>query len=169
MIGKRVTIHRKFMETLELIENDWSDCANSDLHLMTRKAKISDRITNVILILHTSSIVAYCLGVIVADADVTDKTTMLPFASKMDFYYITNTQNVYRSVLIVEFIHMICCNWVIGIVNAMLLSLVSVSAVNKPHEQIYNCTYTCNVHTHNNTRNNKFYPNIFRCCMQVAK
>ncbi|XP_020289086.1 odorant receptor Or2-like [Pseudomyrmex gracilis] len=115
---------KKFMETLELIANDWSDCANSDLHLMTRKAKISDRITNIILVLHTSSIVAYCLGVIVADADVTDKTTALPFGSKMDFYYTTNTQNVYRSILIVEFIHMICCNLVIGIVNAVLVTLV---------------------------------------------
>lgn len=115
------------METLTLIMDDWSDYAKSDIgmRVMMYKAKLSDRITNAILILHTMSIVVYCLGVIMADADVTDQTIELPFVNKLKLPFNINIQNTYRFILIAEFVHMIFCNWLLGIVNAILLTLVS--------------------------------------------
>ncbi|GAB1863062.1 Odorant receptor [Camponotus japonicus] len=117
---------RKLVETLTLIMDDWSDYAKSDIgmRVMMYKAKLSDRITNAILILHTMSIVVYCLGVIMADADVTDQTIELPFVNKLKLPFNINIQNTYRFILIAEFVHMIFCNWLLGIVNAILLTLV---------------------------------------------
>ncbi|XP_025262764.1 odorant receptor 4-like [Camponotus floridanus] len=115
---------RKLVETLTLIMDDWSNCAKSDIGVTMHKAKLSDRITNTILILHTMSIVGYCLGVIIVDADVTDQTIELPFASKLTLPFNINIQNTYRLILIAEFVHMIFCNWLLGIVNAILLTLV---------------------------------------------
>lgn len=108
-----------------LITDDWNDCAKNDMRVVTGKAKISDRITNIILVLHTMTIIAYCLGVIIADADVTDETIELPFVNKLNLPFSINTQHMYRFVLIMEFIHMIFCNWVAGAVNAILLAMVS--------------------------------------------
>ncbi|XP_072751075.1 uncharacterized protein [Anoplolepis gracilipes] len=117
---------RKLVETLALITDDWNDCANSDIEVRVtmRKAKLSHRITNSILILYTLSIVTYCLGVIIADADVTDETIEVPFVNKLTPPFSINTQRMYRCVLIAEFIHLILCNWTAGIVNAILLTLV---------------------------------------------
>ncbi|XP_011870741.1 PREDICTED: odorant receptor 4-like [Vollenhovia emeryi] len=117
---------RKFEETLVLITDDWDDCAKNDIgmRVMADKAKISARITNTILVLHTMTIVAYCLGVIIADADVTDQTIELPFVNKLEFPFSINTQRMYRFVLIAEFVHMIVCNWAAGVYNAILLSMV---------------------------------------------
>ncbi|XP_036141687.1 uncharacterized protein LOC105840961 [Monomorium pharaonis] len=116
---------RKFEETLALITDDWSDYAKNDIgmRVMIGKAKISDRITHIIIILHTINIFAYCLGVIIADADVTE-TIELPLVNKLELPFSINTQHMYRFVLIVEFIHMILCNWVAGLYNAVLLTLV---------------------------------------------
>ncbi|XP_011631577.1 odorant receptor 22c-like [Pogonomyrmex barbatus] len=118
---------RKFAEILALITDDWNDCAKSDIsvRMATYKAKISDRITNVILVLYTVTIVAYCMGVIIADADITDKTMVeLPFVNKLELPFSINTRNMYRSVLIMEFLHMILCNLAAGTVNAILLAMV---------------------------------------------
>ncbi|EFN63143.1 hypothetical protein EAG_12882, partial [Camponotus floridanus] len=116
---------RKLVETLTLIMDDWSDCAKSDIGMRVtmHKAKLSDRITNAILILHTMSIFVYCLGVIIADADVTDQTIELPFVNKLTLPFNINIQNTYRLILIAEFVHMIFSNWLLGIVNAILLTL----------------------------------------------
>lgn len=130
-------IHRKLVETLTLIMDDWSDCAKSDIGMRVtmHKAKLSDRITNSILILHTMSIFVYCLGVIMADVDVTDQTIELPFVNKLKLPFNINMQSTYRFILIVEFVHMIFCNWLLGIVNAILLTLVSCNHVNNCEKQ----------------------------------
>jgi len=111
---------------------DWSDCVNNnvDMDETLSKAKISDRITNVILLLHTLSIVSYCLGVFIANADVTDKTIEIPLINKLELPFSINTQLMYRCVLMVEFTHMLLCNWVAGVVNAILFAMVSYCASN---------------------------------------
>lgn len=124
-------VHRKFVETLTLITDDWSDCAKNDIgiHMMTGKAKLSGLITNSILVLHTLTILAYCLGVIIADADITE-TIELPFVNKLVLPFNINTQYMYRFVLIAELMHMILCNFVAGVYNAVLLTMVSYATDN---------------------------------------
>jgi len=106
---------------------DWNDCSNNDISIRetTRKAKISDRFTNAIIILHTTTIVAYCIGIILADTDVSDTTKELPLVNKIEIPFDINTQFTYRTVLIAEFLLMILCGWAAGITNSLLLTLVS--------------------------------------------
>jgi len=122
-----IIIHRKFIEILAIMTDDWRDCAHSDFSMQTamNKAKISDRIINVIMFLHTISIVAYCVGIIFIDVDVTDRTTELPFFNKLEMPFNINTLRTYRFILITHFFHLILSNWSAGITNALLLILVS--------------------------------------------
>ncbi|XP_032669916.1 uncharacterized protein LOC116843557 [Odontomachus brunneus] len=118
---------RNFIEILSMMEDDWDECAKSDMEFreVECKAKTSDRIINSIVMLHTISVIAYCAGVILNDADVTDRTTELPFVIKLDIPFDVNTQLIYRSILIVEFLFVIMCTLAAGITNALLLTLVS--------------------------------------------
>ncbi|XP_011694590.1 PREDICTED: odorant receptor 4-like [Wasmannia auropunctata] len=119
---------RKFVEILTVMAEDWNDCVDSDVNLRetTRKAKMSDRITNAIAALHTMSIFGYCLPIILADADVT--TTKEPFIDKINVPFNINTQSMYRIFLSTEFLHLILCGWVAGITNSLLLTLILHSA-----------------------------------------
>ncbi|KAF3054593.1 Odorant receptor 083 [Nylanderia fulva] len=116
---------QKLMEIMALIADDWKDCANSDIgvHVTMEKAKISDRISKIIILLNSLSVISYCSEIILADADVT-KTAELPYINNMKFPFNINTQNMYRFVLIAEFLHMFMSNWTSGLVNAMILILV---------------------------------------------
>ncbi|XP_011694589.1 PREDICTED: odorant receptor 13a-like [Wasmannia auropunctata] len=117
---------RKLIKILAMMTEDWNDCANNDVNLResTRKAKMSDRITNAIVSLHTVTIVTYCIGIILADADVTDTSRELPLINKLELSFNINTQSMYRCVLITEFLHMVLCGWAAGITNSLLLTLI---------------------------------------------
>ncbi|XP_014480030.1 PREDICTED: odorant receptor 4-like [Dinoponera quadriceps] len=116
---------QNFVEILSMMSDDWDDCAKNDIELRETecKAKISDRIMNSIVMLHTITIIAYCTGVVIDDVDVTDRTTELPYVNKLDIPFNVNTQLMYRTILIVEYLYMIMCCWAAGVTNVLLLSL----------------------------------------------
>ncbi|XP_025164031.1 uncharacterized protein LOC105187789 isoform X2 [Harpegnathos saltator] len=117
---------RKLMEMLALMTDDWRDRANKNdggMSVMVSKAKTSDRITNAIMIIHILGVMMYSIGIIIADADITDETIEAPYINKLDFPFRIDTQSMYRFVLIVECIHMLVINMGAGIANAILLSL----------------------------------------------
>jgi len=122
----KTTIHRKFIEILAVIAEDWNDCANSDISMRetTRKAKMSDRITNMVIALHTITIVTYSTGIFLADVDVAN-TKELPFIEKLHLPFDINAQSTYRILLFAEFLFMLLCGWAAGITNSLLLTLVS--------------------------------------------
>ncbi|KAF3054638.1 Odorant receptor 284 [Nylanderia fulva] len=105
VIIKFLKIHRNLGDDKE----DWNDCDNGDvisIRETERKAKISDRITNAIVTLHTTTIVAYCIGIILADVDVT-QATEIPLLNKLEIPFNISTQRMYRFVLIIEFVFML--------------------------------------------------------------
>ncbi|XP_029157645.1 odorant receptor 4-like [Nylanderia fulva] len=109
-----------------MIREDWNDCDNGDvisIRETERKAKISDRITNAIVTLHTTTIVAYCIGIILADVDVT-QATEIPLLNKLEIPFNISTQRMYRFVLIIEFVFMLFYGWAAGITNSLLLTLI---------------------------------------------
>ncbi|XP_011631567.1 odorant receptor 13a-like [Pogonomyrmex barbatus] len=142
---------QKFVEILTEMTEDWNDCANSDIGMREtiHKAKISDRITNAVISLHTVTIIAYCIGIILADVDVTE-TTELPFSTKIDIPFDIKTQSMYRTLLITEFLHMILCAWAAGITNSLLLTLVLHTA-----GQIEIMRYLIHLIPHNNENKHK--------------
>jgi len=132
------TIHRKFIEVLTIMQEDWSDCANNDISLRetASKAKISERITNLILILHTMTVSGHGIGVILANVDVTDNaTTELRFFTKIEIPFDINTQRTYRCILITEFFFLMMWSWSSGAINSLLIILVSCVCAN----DIQNC------------------------------
>lgn len=121
-------VHRKLLETLELMADDWKDSANNNdanMRVMMSKAKTSDRLTNTVIILHTATIVMYCTAIVIADVDITDPTVDVIYINKLDLPFPVNTRAVYRFVLITEYVHMVLSNWASGITNTLILTLVS--------------------------------------------
>jgi len=114
-----------------LITDDWNNYAENDIgiHVMTDKAETSDRIFNVMFFLHVISIFAYTMGIVLANADVTDETIELPFVNKLVLPFSIKTQGMYRFVLLLQVVHLLFANLAAGIVNAILLSLVSYNCV----------------------------------------
>lgn len=108
------------------MEEDWNDCDNDDISMRetTSKAKTSNRITNIILILHTMSVVGFSIGIILANVDV-NHTTELPFITKIEVPFDINEQRTYRIILMAEFFYIMMCSWSTGTINSLLLILVS--------------------------------------------
>jgi len=95
------------------------------------KAKISERITNLVLILHTMTISGHGIGVILANVDVTDNaTTELRFFTKIEIPFDINTQRTYRCILITEFFFLMMWSWSSGAINSLLIILVSCGCAN---------------------------------------
>jgi len=106
---------------------DWDHCADNEInmHKTIRKAKLSNRITNIMIILHTISAVAYSTSIILADVDVTDRTSEPPYIYKMEIPFDVNTKRTYKMILITQTVYVVMCSWAAGAVNALLLTLVS--------------------------------------------
>jgi len=122
-----IIIHRKFIEILAIMTDDWKDCAHSDISMQKTmsKAKISDRIINGITILYSMTGIAYCIGIIFVDVDVTDQTTELPYFCKINIPFNVKTLFTYRFILIAQFFNLILSIYSASATNALLFSLVS--------------------------------------------
>ncbi|XP_024871875.1 odorant receptor 13a-like [Temnothorax curvispinosus] len=107
------------------MKKDWSDCANDDISMRktASKAKTSERITKIILILHTMSVVSFSIGVILANVDVTSNTTDLIFLTKIEVPFDVNTQRTYRFILLTELCFIFMMAWSSGTTNSLLLIL----------------------------------------------
>ncbi|XP_028044960.2 odorant receptor 4 [Monomorium pharaonis] len=116
---------RKFVEILTMTKEDWDDCGNSDVALRetASKTKLSSRICNALIILHTIAAVAYVIGILLADADVTDRTAELPLMMKMEYPFVIDTLRKYRLVLATQFVFVMVCSWGAGLFNGLFLTL----------------------------------------------
>lgn len=108
-----------------MITEDWNDSANSEvkMHETTCKAKLTNRIANMIMILHTMSVISYAARIILADVDITVSQPI--YIHKMELPFDVNTQQVYRMVLYTQFATCITGSWAVAAVNALLLTLVN--------------------------------------------
>ncbi|XP_072750613.1 odorant receptor 4-like isoform X2 [Anoplolepis gracilipes] len=104
---------------------DWNYCGDSgvELHETARKAKLSSHICNGLIILHTIAALAYVIGILLADADVTDRTTELPLMMKMEYPFVMDTLRKYRLVLATQFVYVMACSLGAGLFNAVFLTL----------------------------------------------
>lgn len=112
------------MEILTMMAEDWNDCSGSDVPCVQRKAKLADRITNAMFTLHTLTIVAYSIGILLADVEVDDQSE-LPLLLKVELPVDINTKHMYKMFLAMQFVHLIMSGCGTGLLNALLLTLVS--------------------------------------------
>ncbi|XP_018364801.1 PREDICTED: odorant receptor 4-like [Trachymyrmex cornetzi] len=116
---------RKFVEILTTMAEDWNDCDNDGVALRETagKTKLSSRICNGLIILHTIATFAYGIGILLADIDVTDRTAELPLMLKMEYPFVIDTQRKYSLVLVTQFVSVMVCSWGGGLFNALFLTL----------------------------------------------
>nr|XP_012219943.1 PREDICTED: odorant receptor 4-like [Linepithema humile] len=116
---------RKFMKLLTMMAEDWNDCADNDvsMHETTCKAKLADRIINAMFTLHTLTIVAYSVGILFADVDVTNHEGELPLLLKVKLPIDITTKQAYRLFLSMQFVHLIMSGCGTGLLNSLLLAL----------------------------------------------
>jgi len=105
---------------------DWNDCASSNINMRETacKAKLADRITNAMFTLHTLTIVAYSIGILLADVDISEQSE-LPLFLKVELPVNINTKHKYKMLLTMQFVHLIMSGCGTGLLNALLLTLVS--------------------------------------------
>lgn len=110
-----------------MMAEDWNDCANNDasMHETTCKAKLADRIINAMFTLHTLTIVAYSIGILSADVDVANHEGELPLLLKVKLPIDITTRQTYRLFLSMQFVHLIMSGCGTGLLNSLLLALVS--------------------------------------------
>lgn len=110
-----------------MMAGDWKDCANNDIEMCkaANKAKISDYIVNVIITVNTIAVLFYSMGIVLTNVDITNRTIEIPHIYKMEIPFDITTQVTYKFALIMEVIQLIMSCVGIGIMNALLLTLVS--------------------------------------------
>ncbi|XP_018348678.1 PREDICTED: odorant receptor 4-like [Trachymyrmex septentrionalis] len=116
---------RKFVEILTTMAEDWNDCNNDGVALRETedKTKLSSRICNGLIILHTIAAFSYVIGILLTDADVTDRTVELPLMMKMEYPFVIDTQRKYSLILVTQFVFVMVCSWGAGLFNALFLTL----------------------------------------------
>lgn len=137
--GDLFVARRKFLTILTMMTEDWNDCVDSDVIMRETvyKAKLANRITNAMFTLHVLTIVAYSIGVFLADVDITDHQSELPLLLKVELPISINTKRTYKMLLAAQFVHLIMSGCGTGLLNALLLTLVKKKVLQLTHSMMY--------------------------------
>lgn len=113
---------------LARIATDWKECGNAEdcgnaWCNMSNVAGLSHRFSNLIIGLHSVAVMVYGIGVVVlrSDNDVDDRELFL----KMELPFESSISPVYELVMTTQFLHQITTATVIGVLSALLVTLVS--------------------------------------------
>lgn len=106
---------------------DWAACS------MMRTTYVSHRSSNLIIGLYSMSVILYGTGVLAAlpgDLDDVDEQLEIPERElflKMKLPFESNISPVYEVVMITQFFHQLAAATIVGVLNALIVSLVSES------------------------------------------
>jgi len=106
---------------------DWNDCANDVISTRETicKARLANRITNAIFILHVLTALGYSIGIFLANFGITDQQSEPSLLFKVELPVNTSINYIYNTVLGMQFVHLTMLSCGIGLLNALLLVLVS--------------------------------------------
>lgn len=112
--------------------SDWKEATVNDVHTMTSKANLSRRFSNVIIGLHSVGAFSYGIGVLVSNTDDYEadaiETPVREFTLKMQLPFECNESPLYELVMCLEFLHQLASSAMTGILNSLIITLVSESA-----------------------------------------
>jgi len=108
---------------------DWNDCIGDDISTRETicKARLANRITNAIFILHVFTVLGYSTGIFLANIDVSDQESDPPLLFKVELPVNTSIKYIHNTVLSMQIVHLMLSGCGIGLLNALLLALVSFS------------------------------------------
>lgn len=114
---------RIFSDVMASIAADWKECRNAgDVACsMSGVANLCHRFSNLIVGLHSTAVLAYCIGVVALRSDPADRELFL----KMELPFDSGTSPTYELVMTTQFLHQMTAATVIGVLSALLVTLVS--------------------------------------------
>ncbi|XP_014480040.1 PREDICTED: odorant receptor 4-like [Dinoponera quadriceps] len=109
-----------------MITEDWSECAESDDDMRETecKAKLSDRITIAIFVLHVVTTILFSFGVFLTNVDINNDQSEIPFLMKVELPVRISKIRTYRLLLSAQFVHLLTIVIGTGLVNSLLLTLI---------------------------------------------
>lgn len=120
---------RIFYDILAMMARDRTDCATEwAVCSMSRTTDMSHRSSNLIIGLYSMSVFLYGTGVLVAHADEFDEELAVPVRElflKMELPFESNSSPAYELVMITQFFHQLAAATIVGVLNALIVSLVS--------------------------------------------
>lgn len=120
---------RIFHDVIASISTDWEDeCGEAAPCNMISVASLSRRFSNLIIGLHSVAVLFYCIGVVaLRTSDTVDEPGDVEreLFLKMDLPFGSGASPVYEIVMTTQFLHQMTSATVIGVLSALLVTLVS--------------------------------------------
>ncbi|XP_011688858.1 PREDICTED: odorant receptor 13a-like [Wasmannia auropunctata] len=117
------TKQRIFSDVLTSIATDWEECGDAS-YSMSSVANLSHRFSNLIIGLHSSAVLFYCIGVVALRSDDAADPANRELIVKIDLPFESGTSPMYEVVMTTQFLQVITAAGVIGVFNALLVTLV---------------------------------------------
>lgn len=115
-------------EIIACVIKDWEERDASDECAMTRMAYAACRFSNLVIFSNTSSVVFYAIGNLLmwhkADNQTNDSRELF---LKMELPFDMESESVYVTVLITQFVHQMSAASLLGMLDCLMLTLVSAS------------------------------------------
>lgn len=121
-------ICRTFNRILTMMATDWEKCSSTKFSkfAMTCNAKLSQRFANMMMVFYTTAVILYSSKILLKQTDVVKASNVSrSLILDMDLPFDTNRKFVYELVTIAQFLHLLLCSDANGLLNALLINLVS--------------------------------------------
>lgn len=122
-------LRRIFYHILAMMAQDRNECVTEwAVCSMSRTTDVSHRSSNLIIGLYSMSVFLYGTGVLVAHTDEPDEQLAVPAKElflKMELPFESNVSPTYELVMITQFFHQLAAATIVGVLNALIVSLVS--------------------------------------------
>lgn len=127
MAAAKLILRRIFHDALAIIATDREDCeeVGDALRTMSNVANLCHRFSNSIIGLHSVAVVFYGIGVVALRSQTTDGVDERELFLKMELPFESGTSPVYELVMTAQFLHQMTSATVIGVLSALLVTLVS--------------------------------------------
>ncbi|XP_018301296.1 uncharacterized protein [Mycetomoellerius zeteki] len=118
---------RIFHDILTMMSQDRSECMTEwAIYSMSRTTDVSHRFSNLIIGLYSTSVFIYGTGVLVAHPDESDEQLTVPARElflKMELPFESSASPAYELVMITQFFHQLSAATIVGVLNALIVSL----------------------------------------------
>jgi len=125
-------IYRTFNRILTMMAIDWEKCSSTKFSMFVTNcnANLSQRFANMTVILYSTAVILFSSNILVkyVDDEIASNVSSRLLVLDMDLPFDANQRFVYESVIIVQFFHLLLCADATGLLNALLINLVSPAA-----------------------------------------
>ncbi|XP_072750446.1 odorant receptor Or1-like [Anoplolepis gracilipes] len=119
---------RTFVRILTMMAIDWENRTIDEVSMIatTHNANLSRRLNNGTVILYTVAVMFHVSNVFMNDNDekASNTSNTRPLVMNMDLPFDLSRTLVYDLVLIIQFIHLILCAYINGLLNILLINLI---------------------------------------------